>query len=202
MARVASATVLLTALFASGTQHPPAAGPTDDAAPPRPSPSPAASPAGLPAAQTPVRVKVPSLKVNARIEPLGLNKDNTLQVPPFARGGNVGWYSLGAAPGTVGPAVLVGHKDLPGGADGVFARLDEIQHGATVAVTDRAGQVRNFSVTRIRTVGKGNFPTDKVYGPTRRPELRLITCGGAIRKGHWDSNVIADAIARPAPRAH
>lgn len=37
---------------------------------------------------------------------------------------------------------------------------------------------------------KKDFPTNKVYGTTDRPELRRITCGGPIKDGHRSDNII------------
>ena len=34
----------------------------------------------------------------------------------------------------------------------------------------------------IAVYAKDDFPSQKVYGPTNRPELRLITCGGGYTK--------------------
>ncbi len=42
---------------------------------------------------------------------------------------------------------------------------------------------------------KDAFPTAKVYGPTTRAELRLITCGGTFDRsiGHYRDNIVAYA---------
>ncbi|MEU6985075.1 sortase [Streptomyces sp. NPDC046324] len=43
---------------------------------------------------------------------------------------------------------------------------------------DRAdGSTAGFEVRAIQPVDKKDFPTNKVYGKTDRPELWLITCG-------------------------
>ncbi|MFD9033346.1 sortase domain-bontaining protein [Streptomyces sp. NPDC059567] len=46
------------------------------------------------------------------------------------------------------------------------------------------GSTTFFEVRETQPVDKKDFPTNKVYGKTDRPELRLITCGGPIRGGH------------------
>ena len=41
----------------------------------------------------------------------------------------------------------------------------------------------------------GHWPTAQVYGPTRRPTLRLITCSGAFDAagGHYVENTVVYA---------
>ena len=48
----------------------------------------------------------------------------------------------------------------------------------------------------MQAFDKTRFPTDRVYGPTAGPELRLITCGGAFdaATGHYERNVIAFGV--------
>lgn len=53
-----------------------------------------------------------------------------------------------------------------------------------------------FIVDHTEQVSKSNFPTEKVYGPASRPELRLITCDGRYERqaGGYDDNLIVYAI--------
>lgn len=59
----------------------------------------------------------------------------------------------------------------------------------------RSDGVVTFRVTSTESVGKGEFPTERVYGPTPIAALRLITCGGEFDRdtGHYRSNVIVHA---------
>ena len=52
-----------------------------------------------------------------------------------------------------------------------------------------------FSVDAVESFPKDAFPTDRVYGPTPAPVLRLVTCGGDVdpRTGHYVDNVVAYA---------
>ena len=46
----------------------------------------------------------------------------------------------------------------------------------------------------VRTYAKAHFPDQEVYGDRGRPELRLITCGGAYDPtAGYAANVIAFA---------
>jgi Sortase domain len=164
------------------------------------SPSEAMGPTGgmVPAAKArvprgaPARVAIPAIGVDAAMVRLGLNRDGTLEVP--ASFGVAGWYKLGVTPGEPGPAVIVGHVDSTSGP-AVFYRLSRLSPGARVRVSWRTGASVRFRVYAVREFGKRNFPTALVYGLTRRPELRLVTCGGPFddETGHYLDNVVVFA---------
>ncbi len=140
----------------------------------------------------PSSVAVPDIGVQSRLIKLGLNADRSLQVPRSYS--LAGWYTKGAAPGEVGPAVIVGHYDSVNGP-AVFYRLNELRPGQSVQVRRTDGSVARFSVDRIERFSKGKFPTDKVYGQVNRPELRLITCGGSFDYStrHYRDNIVVFA---------
>ncbi|MFJ6723429.1 class F sortase [Streptomyces sp. NPDC091281] len=145
----------------------------------------------------PVRVRIPAAGVDAGgVLALGLAPDGTIEVPPVEQADRIGWYDKGVTPGETGPAVLVGHFDT---ADGPAVLRDVARIGAedTISVTRADGTTADFRIREIEQVGKGAFPTRKVYGDTSRPELRLITCGGDLVDGHRPDNIIlyADLIA-------
>jgi hypothetical protein len=55
-------------------------------------------------------------------------------------------------------------------------------------------------VERVERQPKQALPTDRIWNRTRRPVLRLITCGGSFDRatGHYRDNVIVYAnLARP-----
>ena len=51
--------------------------------------------------------------------------------------------------------------------------------------------------TAVHEVPKARFPTEAVYAPTARAELRLITCGGRFDRAarNYVDNVVVDAVA-------
>ena len=57
------------------------------------------------------------------------------------------------------------------------------------------GSVATFTVTAREQYDKDAFPTDKVYGPTSSPQLRVITCGGSFdwNTRHYNDNVVVFA---------
>ncbi|MDP9297930.1 MAG: class F sortase [Actinomycetota bacterium] len=149
---------------------------------------------------SPDRVIIPAIGVSAPIVDLALNPDGTLEVPPGFL--EAGWYTGSSVPGEPGPAVIVGHVDSRSGP-AVFYRLRELTAGATVAVRVSGEGLRPFVVTGVAEYPKSAFPTEAVYGPTSRPTLRLITCGGRFdfSTGHCVDNVVVFAVAAPAGSA-
>ena len=135
----------------------------------------------------PLRVRIPAIGVDAPLVRLGLNPDQTLEVPGYDESG---WYTGGSRPGDRGPAVIAAHVDSKTGP-AVFYRLRELKAGDTVHVDYRDGAV-TFSVRESQSFPKSSFPTAQVYGATEGPELRLITCDGTFdRKARsYRSNLV------------
>jgi hypothetical protein len=141
----------------------------------------------------PVGIDIPSIGVRTRnFVDLGQAANGSLEVPTDHSA--VGWYTEGASPGALGPAVLVGHVDSQKGP-AVFYRLGALKTGAKVRVLRKDGSAATFQVDGIRRFSKDHFPTNLIYGATDRAELRLITCGGSFdqKSGHYVDNVIAFA---------
>ncbi len=193
---LAAAAVLLAAALtgcASAATPPADAAPTVDAAPPAvtpttaPAPAPSATP--LPAS-APVRVRIPAAGVDASpLLTLGLAGDGTVEVPSVADGDKIGWYGKGVTPGETGPAVLIGHFDTVRGP-AVLKDVSRVRAGDEITVSRADGSTAVFRVRELEQVDKKRFPTDKVYGDTERPQLRVITCGGRITDGHRPDNII------------
>jgi sortase (surface protein transpeptidase) len=159
----------------------------DVARPRRSTPPPVEAPAARPRS-----IRIPAIGVSARVVPLGLNPDRTLEVP--RRWGDAGWYTGGPDPGERGPAVIAGHVDSTSGR-AVFYRLGELRHGALIRIRRADDSVVSFRVEGVERWPKDRFPTRRVYGRTARATLRLITCGGAFdaATGHYLDNVIVYA---------
>jgi len=178
---------------------PDAPGPDDVAAPPTRGPdgdSGSGAVAENPAPQ-PVRVVVPAAGIDAALEPVGVDEDRRLVVPPPEL---AGWFEGRAVPGEIGPAVLVGHIDsLEGPA--VFHGLDRVEVGDQIHVTDGQGGQVSFAIERVQVVAKTAFPTSQVYDPVDRAEVRLITCWGPFdpEAGSYRDNIIVYGVALDGP---
>jgi sortase (surface protein transpeptidase) len=138
----------------------------------------------------PVRLRIPAIHVDSRLDLLGRQPDGTIAVP--ASPVVAGWYDEGPRPGQPGPAVILGHVDSRKGP-GVFFRLDQLKPGSLVYVDRADGTSVAFRVQRVSQVPKTSFPTDLVYSPTLEPSLQLITCGGSFdsHARSYRDNVIA-----------
>ncbi len=145
-----------------------------------------------PAVAAPTAVSIPAIGVRSSLVPLGVAADGTLEVPTDPA--QAGWFTGGALPGALGPAVVAGHVDSRRGP-GVFLDLEDLGVGEEVVVEREDGTAARFVVTGSLQVPKGQFPSDDVYGPTAAAELRLITCGGVFdhATGHYLDNLVVFA---------
>ena len=134
-------------------------------------------PAGV-ASAVPIGLAIPAIGVDERgLVPLGRNPDGSLEVP--ADYATAGWFTGGAVPGSLGPAVIAGHVDSLAGP-AVFYRLAQLRPGDEVLVALSDGDRVRFRVDGVRHYPKIAFPTEAVYGPVPGSALRLITCGGVF----------------------
>ena len=142
----------------------------------------------------PTRVMIPAIGVDAKLKAVGLNDDGSMEVPDF---GLAGWYDPGPRPGEPGPAVIVAHVDSYKGPD-VFFRLRELSPGDEIKVRHRDGTSSRFVVRSSEQQLKEELPADRIWNETRRPVLRLVTCGGDFDRTErsYRSNVIV--FAAPA----
>lgn len=151
-------------------------------------------PATLPPrrAAPPVRIEIAAIGVRAAVIRLGLNRDGTLEVPTDF--GDAGWWTGGSRPGERGPAVIAGHLDSHTGP-AVFFRLGELRAGDPITIVRSDGSRVRFLVQRAARYRKAAFPTARVYGDTRGPTLRLITCSGDFDRasGHYVDNTVVYA---------
>ncbi|MER6984144.1 class F sortase, partial [Streptomyces carpinensis] len=149
-------------------------------------------PAPLPRSRA-TSLRIPSLGIDAPVVDVGLGADRQLETPPVDRPKLVGWYKDGPTPGESGTAVAVGHRDTTTGA-AVFAALGQVERGRSIEVRRADGRTAVYTVDKVRVFDKDRFPDKEVYGPARRPELHLITCGGLYtRRTGYSSNVVVFA---------
>jgi LPXTG-site transpeptidase (sortase) family protein len=152
----------------------------------------ATSPHAL-ARSVPVRLRIPAIGVNTPVMRLGLAADGTVEVPPIEAHSPAGWYRYSPTPGQVGPSVILAHVTVGAYGDGVFRHLAQLRRGDRIVAGLENGTSAVFAVNTVRTVSKTHFPAKEVYGDVDRPELRLITCGGARTAGGYTDNVIVFA---------
>jgi hypothetical protein len=151
------------------------------------------SPRSVAAVPVPVRLRIPSIGVNTRLDQVGLDRTGAIAAPKGPQ--KAAWYKGGPRPGQPGPAVLLGHVDSDH-APAVFYRLAFLKPGAQVLVDRADGSTVRFRVSGRIQVAKSRFPADLVYGPTLAPSLRLVTCGGKFnyKTHHYRDNIIVSAV--------
>jgi LPXTG-site transpeptidase (sortase) family protein len=141
----------------------------------------------------PVRLVVPSLKIDAPVLPIQVTPAGALDPPRNPH--DVGWWDASAKPGAHGgQTVLTGHTVHTGG--GVMDRLGKLAAGKRVQIHTPRGTLV-YSVTRVITYSKAELAKHAVdlFAQKRHPNrLVLITCTGWT--GHdYTSNIVA--FARP-----
>lgn len=148
-------------------------------------------------ASMPVSLAIPAIDVNSSgMLRLGQNAQGALQVPPPGPDyDKVAWYRNSPTPGSLGPAVLVGHIDSAAKGPSVFFRLGALKRGDLVRVTRADKSVAVFKIDDVKRFRKRDFPTALVYGNTDHAALRIITCGGPFDRdsGSYVDNTIVMA---------
>jgi hypothetical protein len=151
-------------------------------------------PARVMLASPPVSLSIPAINVKSSgMLHVGQTAQGTLQVPPPGPDYNkVGWYRNSPMPGTLGPAVLVGHIDSAKEGPSVFFRLAALRRGDLIRITREDKTVAVFKVDEIKRFKKVDFPTQLVYGNTDHAALRIITCGGPFDRdsGSYIDNTV------------
>jgi len=104
-----AALTLAAATVLTGAQPPAAPRPASVAAGPAPADS-FQSARTYPTIAAPVRLRIRALRIDSRLQRLGLRNDGTVAVP--RRTDVAGWYEQGPRPGQAGPAVMCQVPDL------------------------------------------------------------------------------------------
>jgi sortase (surface protein transpeptidase) len=152
----------------------------------------------------PVSLSIPALGVTSPLLTLGLNPDGTVEVPSLDDpDSKAGWYKGSPTPGSVGPAIVLGHIDSKKYGPGVFYKIGSLTPGQEVDVTRKDGTVAVFKIDGVRSYPKDQFPTKDVYGNIDHAGLRLITCGGTFdpNKGSYESNIVVYASLKSTHQA-
>ncbi len=126
---------------------------------------------------TPVRLVVPSIKLDTDIVGVGLNTKGEMDVPS-GKTNNVGWYEDGANPGSLGSAVFDAHVFA------AFARLRELKEGADIYVFQKSGNKLHFQVTDHKIYPLRAVPLAKLFLAQDTKRLNLITCAGSLTRDH------------------
>ncbi|MCC5032496.1 class F sortase [Streptomyces sp. WAC 00631] len=141
----------------------------------------------------PVRLRIPRLRVDAEVQPVGLARDGTVAVPGDAAG--TGWYRYGPAPGApAGSAVLVGHVDSRTGRLGALAALHDVRAGDAVIVRRKGAPAVRYTVASQEVRDRDRLPGE-LFRRNGPPVLTLITCTLPYdrEQGGYRNNLIVTA---------
>ncbi|WP_435201332.1 class F sortase [Janibacter sp. GS2] len=144
-------------------------------------------------ASKPTNVRLPGIDVTSPVHGLGLDDQGKLKVPSGDKYDEVAWYDGSPTPGESGPSVIEGHVTGSGHRKSVFFELGATKAGDRVEVDRADGSTATFKVTKVNKYQKADFPRIDVYGATKGPELRVITCGGTYDEAagrHLDNIVV------------
>lgn len=129
--------------------------------------------------ELPVRLKIPSIKVDAPIEYVGLAPDGAMNVPKERA--NAAWFELGQRPGEDGSAVIAGHYGWKNMEGSVFDDLHKLRKGDRIYVEDDRGDIISFVVRESRRYDP-QADASAVFGSNDgKAHLNLVTC-----EGEWD----------------
>jgi Sortase domain len=144
-------------------------------------------------ASPPLAIAIPAIGVQSPLLHLGQTAQGELEVPaPGPNYNEAAWYRYSPTPGSLGPAVIIGHIDSAQQGPSVFYRLGSLRPHDTVLITRADGSVAIFAVDGVRRYHKIQFPTQLVYGNTNHAALRLISCGGPFdpNTGSYLDNIV------------
>lgn len=150
--------------------------------------------AAQPARSTPapVSLALPTLGVDVPVDPVGIDADGQMEIPPNAA--RAGWYRFGPAPGSDrGAAVIAAHVDSVASAGlGPFARLRDLRAGDSAVVALADGSALTYQVREVTSSPKTDVTWPDVFLRDGPPHLVLITCGGRWQPDvrHYSDNVI------------
>ena len=156
-----------------------------------------ADPVATRAVPAPVRLVLPSVGIDAPVDPVGVGSGGLMQLPDEVR--RVGWYRYGPAPGdAAGAAVLAGHVDSWDQGLGALGRLRNLEPGQTFEVRSATGRLSHWRVVTRRLVVKQQLPLGQLFTRTGPPRLVLLTCGGPFdeRLRSYRDNLVV--VAEPA----
>jgi len=143
----------------------------------------------------PIRLRIKTLGVRARVVPVGLDKAGAVAIPKDVD--KVGWYELGVPPGASrGSAVLAGHRDGTGQGRGVFYSVGQLNVGDKMMVRTADGVKHGYRVVARELISKHRLPLDELFSVDGPPRLTLISCGGYYDEanGGYQDNVVVTAV--------
>ena len=124
----------------------------------------------------PVRLQIPTIKVDAAVEYLGITPVGAMDVPKGPD--DVAWFDLGPRPGEKGSAVIAGHYGWKNNIPAVFDDLSKLKIGDKIYIVDDLGATTTFVVSEIGTYDQNGDAANVFSSNDGKAHLNLITCEG------------------------
>jgi sortase A len=128
----------------------------------------------------PEYLQIPSINVNAAVDPVGLTEKGAVGTPIEPE--LLGWFDESVPPGELGTAIIDGHRGWRDGLDAVFDNLNQITVGDVVIIMNSAGETIPFEVYDKKTYLPNESPKEVFISSEEGSFLNLITCNG-----EWDT---------------
>ena len=123
----------------------------------------------------PKQLRIPSIKVDAKVQYVGITKNGKMATPNNFT--DVGWFQYGTTPGETGSAVIAGHVDNGLAFPAVFADLGNLSVGGDVYIDTIGGSTLHFKVINIQNY-YAEAKTGDIFNQNDGKYLKLITCAG------------------------
>lgn len=100
-----------------------------------------------------------------------------------------------------GTRVIAGHVDRVGEGPGALHDIASLRPGSYVVTTNGKGVAQWWVVGQMRVTPKDSPPND-IFDRKGPKRLALVTCGGQVHNGSYDSNVVVGAVPVRAPEQY
>lgn len=123
-------------------------------------------------------IRIPSIKVNARVKAAGINSNGDIDAPWNIH--DVNWYDGSVLPGSEqGTSLLVGH--VSGWTQsGVFKELGAMKFGDTFQIEKGDGTVLHYTVNKVAQKKTDEIDISELLTTEEagRQDIKLMTCAG------------------------
>lgn len=139
----------------------------------------------------PIRLKIPSINLDAAVEYVGLTSKGALDTPKGSA--NVAWFDQGPRPGEIGNSIIDGHFGYKNNKPAVFDNLYRLKKGNKIYIEDSKGKIITFVVQELKIYDRNQEASDVFISNDEKSHLNLITCEGTwnvIDKTHSNRLVI------------
>lgn len=128
--------------------------------------------------ELPRAIYINKINVAARILPMGVNNDNSMQAPENIY--DAGWYTSSAKPGQDGAMLIDGHASENNTHYGLFGYLADVKNGDEIIIERGDGVKFTYRVAEVKTEPLEGLDMSKMLVPygSAKQGVNLIACAG------------------------